>query len=74
MLWYMDGHIEEVRELVTEWQTWGKDVLWSILLHGYIYLNLLKCKDWVVFWQEQLANNDLFVKFMSIGAVRLLTD
>ncbi len=38
------------------------------------YLNLLKCQDWVVFRQEQLANDDLFVKFMSSSAVRLLTD
>jgi len=74
MLRYMDGHIEEVRELVTEWQTWGTDILWSILLHGSIYLNPLKYKDSVVFWRGQFANDDLFAKFMSSGAARFLTD
>jgi hypothetical protein len=74
MLRYMDGHIEEVRTLVKEWQTWGACMLWSILLHGSIYLNPLKYKDSVEYWRVKFADDDLFAKFMSSGAASFLAD
>ena len=72
MLRYMKGHDEEIRKLVLVWKGWGPKVLWSILLHGYIYLNPLEYNEPVRFWREVFSNDDLFARFMSSGVARFL--
>ena len=75
VLRHMEGHKEEVRMQVMEWKTWGPRVLFSILLHGFIYLNPLDYADPVRFWREEFNNdNAIFVKFMSSGIARFLND
>ena len=74
MLRHMAGHKEEVRMQVREWKKLGSKVLFSILLHGYIYLNPLDYVEAVKFWKKEFDNDVIFATFMSRGVARFLND
>ena len=74
MLRHMAGHNEEVRMQVMEWKKLGSKVLFSILLHGYIYLNPLDYVEQVEYWRKEFDNDEIFAKFMSSGVASFLND
>jgi hypothetical protein len=74
MLRHMAGHKEEVRMQVIEWKKLGYKVLFSILLHGYIYLNPLDYVEQVEYWRKEFDNDEMFAKFMSSGVASFLND
>ena len=71
---YIIAHKEEVRMQVIEWKKLGYKVLFSILLHGYIYLNPLDYVEQVEYWRMEFDNDEIFAKFMSSGVASFLND